>query len=417
MLPKKYFENNKLPVDYNYVFVLLKEEFIPTYEEYIKKPLGDNKLKCESAFDIQSPGEIMSDLWARIQQAHVVIIDISGFTPNLMYELGVVLTVKERVIVICDETQSSTDNLPFNIGHVRVLSFDPSKLEAFSHQLIYQVNEIASEGRDITSPEFLVEGVKDWIETAKNLREANTSSALQLIESADEEEPDHWYIYMEWGVTLTMGNKLELGIEKLEQALSLAKFNPQQALVLQQIAWIHQQHKNYDRADGFFRKAEDKNARKPELYVSWAKLHEDRGDFNDAIRTISKAIELSDKDAYKKRLAYYTERMLNPTSKLSFEDWIKQRGKKKAKPVNTSVDFRRFTQENRPGSTVQGRVEHVHPTIGVFVELYPGFSGLIKRRDLPPNYYEHGVFEKGQSIPVILRYIHYDTQRIDLTCN
>lgn len=419
MLPKKYFDNNKLPIDYNYVFVLLREEFLETYDEYIKKPLEDNSLKCESAFDIKAPGEIMDDLWKRIQQAHIIIIDISGFTPNLMYELGVVLTVKDRVIVICDENESDLKELPFNIGHVRVLKFQMHELEAFSHQIIYQVNEIASEGKDITEPEYLSEEVKGWVQDAERAiaKEERLSSALGLLQMADMKEPDHWYIHMQWGFALALDNKTEKGIETLQRALSLAKFNPQQALVLMKIALVHQLNKSYDRADGMFRKAEDKNSSNPELYTLWADLFDERKLYLDASEKIAKAIKLSNRDLDKMKNQYFSQMISDPKAFASFETYVasknskNQVSKQRYQPRHA---FESYIAKHKLKSSVEGIIDSIHPDLGVFVQLDEGFNGLVKSQFLPKDYYFHRHYKRGQKVTVRLNYFHYDTQKIDL---
>ena len=111
---KEFFDTNPNPIEPGYVFALFPEKAKSIYHKYVKKAADSLELRCESVLDLKHPGDSLRDVLKRIQKAEILVCDITDFTPNVMWELGVALAIKdaERVIVIREESDSS---LPFNI--------------------------------------------------------------------------------------------------------------------------------------------------------------------------------------------------------------------------------------------------------------------------------------------------------------
>src|SRR6185503_18513311 len=119
MLIKEFLDANPNPIEPGYVFTLLPEKTKGIYHEYVKKAADSLGLRCESFLDLKHPGDALRDILARIQKAEILVYDISDFTPNVMWELGLGLAIKdaERVIVI---REASDVSLPFDIYSHRV---------------------------------------------------------------------------------------------------------------------------------------------------------------------------------------------------------------------------------------------------------------------------------------------------------
>jgi hypothetical protein len=99
----------------------------PTTKIYAKviKPVVISKgLECKRADDYKTNKEIMKDIWSAICQSHVVIADMTGFNPNVMYELGISHTVgKETIMMIQHKSARTKQNFPFDMSHIRKIEY------------------------------------------------------------------------------------------------------------------------------------------------------------------------------------------------------------------------------------------------------------------------------------------------------
>ncbi len=76
------------------------------------------------ADEIFSANPIFDDIVTAIEQAALVIVDISGRNPNCFYELGIAHTLKRsRTIMI---THDDYDSTPFDISHFRIIQYADS---------------------------------------------------------------------------------------------------------------------------------------------------------------------------------------------------------------------------------------------------------------------------------------------------
>jgi hypothetical protein len=62
----------------------------------------------------------MSDIWAAICAARIVIADCTGRNPNVFYEIGIAHAVGKPVVLI---TQDVND-IPFDISHIRYIIYE-----------------------------------------------------------------------------------------------------------------------------------------------------------------------------------------------------------------------------------------------------------------------------------------------------
>lgn len=111
-------EDNKL------VFVLMpfEEKFGPIYAEIIKPTVEMVDLRCTRADDIYGPRLIIEDIWRMINEARIVIADVTGRNPNVFYEISLCHAVGKDVIIL---TQSLSD-VPFDLRHYRCIQYEDS---------------------------------------------------------------------------------------------------------------------------------------------------------------------------------------------------------------------------------------------------------------------------------------------------
>jgi hypothetical protein len=69
--------------------------------------------------DLFRPTDILDDIWTGLVGADLVIADITGRNPNVMYELGMAHTVAKPVLIL----SQSADDIPFDLTTRRVLVY------------------------------------------------------------------------------------------------------------------------------------------------------------------------------------------------------------------------------------------------------------------------------------------------------
>ena len=133
-------ENTEHRIKSDSIFTQLKfiSDQLKIPEDYIFKNSQDGiKFKIERS-DHMPNVNILKTMLERLEQAHLVIVDITGLNPNVMYELGLRIGMEKPVIVIRDLSESNED-IPYNIKDVRIIFFDLSteaNIKKFQNELI-----------------------------------------------------------------------------------------------------------------------------------------------------------------------------------------------------------------------------------------------------------------------------------------
>lgn len=101
------------------VFVLtpFSEEHIALYE-MLKEELKDN-FAFSNAGDLDNSRNIISDIVYGINEASVIIADLTGLNPNVFYELGLAHALRKKTIIITQDI----DELPFDIRSYRAVEY------------------------------------------------------------------------------------------------------------------------------------------------------------------------------------------------------------------------------------------------------------------------------------------------------
>lgn len=91
------------------------------FETYVDPICRESGLDPKRADDFFSGNAIIEDIIRSIEDASIIIADVSGMNPNVFYELGIAHTLKkDRTIMI---THDDFKDLPFDIKHRRILSY------------------------------------------------------------------------------------------------------------------------------------------------------------------------------------------------------------------------------------------------------------------------------------------------------
>ena len=87
------------------------------YEPAIKKT-GLTPIRADT--DIFGTGKIIEQIWAGLKRAKVLVAELTGRNPNVLYELGLAHALQKPVVLI----SSNEEDVPFDVRHVRVIYYD-----------------------------------------------------------------------------------------------------------------------------------------------------------------------------------------------------------------------------------------------------------------------------------------------------
>ncbi len=116
------FQGRDFTINEELVFVLMPfdEPFDEVFEDHIRPTVNKiDGLRCMRADDIYDNREIMEAIWRFINEARIIIAELTGRNPNVFYETGIAHTVGKEVILI---TQSMED-VPFDLRHLRCIVY------------------------------------------------------------------------------------------------------------------------------------------------------------------------------------------------------------------------------------------------------------------------------------------------------
>lgn len=117
------------------IFVVMPfaTEFQPVYQDHIRKTAIALGYSVARADDLFTNDHIMSDVWAAICSAKIVVSDCTGRNPNVFYETGIAHTVGTPVILI---TQRPED-IPADLRHIKYITYEytPQGMTTFEASL------------------------------------------------------------------------------------------------------------------------------------------------------------------------------------------------------------------------------------------------------------------------------------------
>lgn len=87
------------------------------YEPAIKKA-GLTPVRADA--DIFATGKIIDQIWSGLNRAKVLVAELTGRNPNVLYELGLAHALHKPVVLI----SSNEADVPFDVRHVRVIYYE-----------------------------------------------------------------------------------------------------------------------------------------------------------------------------------------------------------------------------------------------------------------------------------------------------
>ena len=125
------------------VFVIMPftDDFFESYE-MIKEHFSDD-FEFSHAGDEDNQQNILADIIPPIYQADVVLADLTGLNPNVMYELGIAHSFNKKTIMI---TRDNLNELPFDLKQYRAKDYT-THFKKF-HDLIVYLEKNLNGARD-----------------------------------------------------------------------------------------------------------------------------------------------------------------------------------------------------------------------------------------------------------------------------
>ena len=124
-----------------YAFIL-KDQIVQACEQVRDEKYSD--LTWDRADDITAPGRITDQITAAIDRADVVIADLTGNNPNVMFEVGYAVALNRPLILLNQTVQGS----PFDIQDWRQITYSVDDLAEARKQLIVFLDAVLRRVRD-----------------------------------------------------------------------------------------------------------------------------------------------------------------------------------------------------------------------------------------------------------------------------
>lgn len=72
------------------------------------------------ADDLYRPSTIVNDIWELTKKAKIILADLTGKNPNVLYELGLAHAIAKPAILVTE----TMDDIPFDLRSLRIIVYD-----------------------------------------------------------------------------------------------------------------------------------------------------------------------------------------------------------------------------------------------------------------------------------------------------
>lgn len=136
----KQFRNSKIPIEKNRCFFLMpfKNEYNHIYGT-LKESLQNNGYIVNRADEISGSKPIMNKILTEILRSQYIIVDLTGYNPNVFYELGISHSFKDAQNILL--IKQKNDKIPFDISHLTYIEYEPNNLFLLSSRILMFINE------------------------------------------------------------------------------------------------------------------------------------------------------------------------------------------------------------------------------------------------------------------------------------
>jgi ATP-dependent Clp protease ATP-binding subunit ClpC len=114
-------QNVEITPGLGFVLIPHEPEFDGILNDVIRPAMAANNIEAIIADDIRTPGAVLSQVWNCIRTAEVIVADISGSNPNVIYELGLCFGLHRFPLIL---TRDPSNELPFNLRALRFIDYE-----------------------------------------------------------------------------------------------------------------------------------------------------------------------------------------------------------------------------------------------------------------------------------------------------
>jgi hypothetical protein len=135
-------------------------------KKYILNEVLSGKYKILRADELPQPGSISHQVIKWLYDADLVVADLTGLNPNVVYELAIRHSFNKVSIHLVD----TATTIPFDLKDERTIIFDlkdPESMDGCKQELAKNVREMSKRGFTYNSPIFRVLGVAAATEEEK----------------------------------------------------------------------------------------------------------------------------------------------------------------------------------------------------------------------------------------------------------
>jgi hypothetical protein len=172
-----------------FVLMPFSEPFNTYYKSIIKPAVNNAKLDSLRGDSLFRPSPIMADIWQMIQEAKLLVAELTGKNPNVFYELGLAHAIGKPVVLLSE----TIEDVPFDLQSLRVIIYDkddPTWGSKLKTKLTKSINETINTPVD-SVPQMFRKSVKSQapVDTGLSSRISALERRISLWEI--EGRPSH----------------------------------------------------------------------------------------------------------------------------------------------------------------------------------------------------------------------------------
>lgn len=92
------------------------------YERVLRPAIKNVGLECKRGDEIYTHQSIVQDIWKSIRGARVIVAELSGRNPNVMYEIGMAHAIGKPIVLLTRDQE----DVPFDLRALRYIYYDPN---------------------------------------------------------------------------------------------------------------------------------------------------------------------------------------------------------------------------------------------------------------------------------------------------
>lgn len=124
------------------------------YSKIYSPAIKNAGFESKRADDLYRPGTIINDIWTFTKDCSIVLADLTGKNPNVLYELGLAHAIAKPVILITEDIS----DIPFDLRALRVIEYNKNISnwgEVLQTKITKAMEEVVSSPLKSVLPAFL----------------------------------------------------------------------------------------------------------------------------------------------------------------------------------------------------------------------------------------------------------------------